>query len=122
MGGNIAMQIEFPNLYSLFKVRIMAGKERSLNAGMRISSVQSLSHVQLFAIPLTTACRTSLSITQLPKLAQTHAHQVGDAIHLISSSVIPFCPCLQSFPASGSFPVSSSSHQVAKVLELQFQH
>ena len=34
----------------------------------------------------------------------------------ISSSVIPFS-CLQSIPASGSFPWDSSSHQVAKVLE-----
>ena len=39
----------------------------------------------------------------------------------ISSSVIPFFSCLQSFPASGSFPISSS-HQVANVLELQVQH
>ena len=39
----------------------------------------------------------------------------------ISSSVILFSPCLQSFPASGSFQMSSSSHQVAKVLELQHQ-
>ena len=38
----------------------------------------------------------------------------------ISSSVIPFSPCLQSFPASGSFPVSYSSHQVAKVLSFSF--
>ena len=37
----------------------------------------------------------------------------------ISSSIVPFS-CLQSFPAAGSFPVSSS-HQVAKVLELQHQ-
>ena len=35
----------------------------------------------------------------------------------ISSSVIPFSSCLQSFPVSGSFPVSRSLHQVAKVLE-----
>ena len=34
----------------------------------------------------------------------------------ISSSVVPFSSCLQSFPASRSFPVSSSSHQLAKVL------
>ena len=40
----------------------------------------------------------------------------------ISSSVIPFSFCLQSFPASGSFPMSCSSHQVAKVLEFQLQH
>ena len=39
----------------------------------------------------------------------------------ISSSVVPFSSCSQSFPASGSFPVSSS-HEVAKVLEFQPQH
>ena len=39
----------------------------------------------------------------------------------ISSSVIPFSSCLQSCPASGSFPMSQFSHQVAKVLELQHQ-
>ena len=37
----------------------------------------------------------------------------------ISSSVVPFSSCLQSFPASGSFPVSSL---FAKGLELQLQH
>ena len=39
-----------------------------------------------------------------------------------SSSVVPFFSCLQSFPASGSFPWVSSLHQVAKVLEFQLQH
>ena len=38
-------------------------------------------------------------------LAQTHVHQVGDAIQP-SHPVIPFSSCLQSFPASGSFPES----------------
>ena len=40
----------------------------------------------------------------LPELAQTHVHEVGDAVqpsHPLSSSSGP-----QSFPASGSFPVS----------------
>ena len=40
----------------------------------------------------------------------------------ISSSVIPFSACPQSFPASGLFKWVSSSHQVAKVLEFQLQH
>ena len=40
----------------------------------------------------------------------------------ISSSVTLFSFCLQSFRASGSFPVSQLFHQVAKVLELQLQH
>ena len=39
----------------------------------------------------------------------------------ISSSVVPFSFCLQSFPVSGSF-LKSQSYQVAKVLELQLQH
>ena len=38
------------------------------------------------------------------------------------SSVIPFSSCLQSLPASGSFPLVSSSHQIAKVLEFQPQY
>ena len=42
---------------------------------------------------------------QLPELTQTHVHLVGNAIP-ISSSVIPFSSCLQSFPAPGSFPMS----------------
>ena len=41
---------------------------------------------------------------QLPELTQTHVHQVGDTD--ISSSVISFTSCLQSFPGSGSFPMS----------------
>ena len=41
----------------------------------------------------------------------------------ISSSVSPFSSCLQSFPASGGiFQWVSSSHQVAKILELQLQY
>ena len=40
----------------------------------------------------------------------------------ISSSVVPFSSCHQSFAASGSFKWVSSSHQVAKILEFQLQH
>ena len=40
----------------------------------------------------------------------------------ISSSVIPFSSCPQSFPASGLFKWVSSSLQVAKILEFQLQH
>ena len=42
---------------------------------------------------------------QLPELAQTHVHQVGDAIQP-PHPVIPFSSCLQAFPASASFPMS----------------
>ena len=46
---------------------------------------------------------------QLQKPAQTHVHWVGLSqwCHpTISSSAVPFSSCLQSFPASGSFPMS----------------
>ena len=39
----------------------------------------------------------------------------------ISSSVVPFS-CPQSLPASESFPMSHSLHEVAKVLEFQLYH
>ena len=42
---------------------------------------------------------------QLLELTQTHVHRVGVAIQP-SHPVIPFSSCLQSFPASGSFPMS----------------
>ena len=42
----------------------------------------------------------------LLEFAQSHAHWVGDAIQPISSSVTSFSFCPQSFPASGSFPMS----------------
>ena len=70
-----------------------------------VCSVQSLSCVQLFVTPRTAACQASLSITNswnLPKLMC-----MSRSCHpTISSSVVPFSSCLQSFPASGSFPMN----------------
>ena len=42
----------------------------------------------------------------LPEFAQTHVQWVDDAIQTILSSITPFSFCLQSLPASGSFPMS----------------
>ena len=42
---------------------------------------------------------------RLPELTQTHVHRVGDAIQPVSFSLVFFFR-LQSFPASGSFPMS----------------
>ena len=59
---------------------------------------------------------------QLPELAETHVHRVGDAIQ-------PSHPLLSSSPPApspsqhqGLFQGVSSSHQVAKVLEFQLEH
>ena len=59
---------------------------------------------------------------QLPKLTQTHAHWVGDAIqpsHPLSS---PSPPAFNLSQHQGLFRWVSPSHQVAKILEFQLQH
>ena len=58
----------------------------------------------------------------LLELAQTHVHWVSDAIqpsHPLSS---PSPPAFNLSQHQGLFKLVSSSHQVAKVLELQLQH
>ena len=58
----------------------------------------------------------------LPELAQTHVHGVGDAIqpsHPLSS---PSPPAPDLTQHQGLFQRVGSSHQVTKVLEIQFQH
>ena len=64
--------------------------------------VQSLSCLTL-CDPMDCSTPVFPVLHHLPELAQTHVHWVSDAI---SSSVVPFSSCLQSFPASGTFPMS----------------
>ena len=66
--------------------------------------VKSLSRVQLFAAPWTAACRASLSITISRSLLKFMP--VESVMSSISSPVVPFSSCPQSFPASRSFPMS----------------
>ena len=70
-----------------------------------LSSVQSLSHIQLLATPWIAAYQASLFITNSRSLLSSCP--LSQWYHpTILSSVIPFSSCLQSFPASGSFPMS----------------
>ena len=70
-----------------------------------LSSVQSLSRVQLFATH-------GLQDTKLPCPSPAPAACSNSCLSswrghpTLSSSVVPFSSCLQYFPASGSFPVS----------------
>ena len=59
---------------------------------------------------------------QLPELAQTHVPRVGDAIQSSHPLSSPSLPALNLSQHQGLFQWVSSSHQVAKVLELQLQH
>ena len=77
----------------------MSGREN------QCSPVQALSHVQPFVIPWTSACQASLSITK--SWSYSNSCPLSRWYHpTISSSVIPFSSCLQTFPASWSVQMS----------------
>ena len=67
--------------------------------------VQSLSRVQLFVTPWTAACQASLSFTISWSLLIFMSPE-SVRLSTISSSATLFSFCLQSFPASGFFPVN----------------
>ena len=120
-------------LKTLHRANLYIWKSKLLFQMSVSQSVQSFSHVQLFATPWIAACQASTTVRislqfssvtqlcltlynpknhstpglpvhhQLPELTQTHAHRVGDAHPAISSSVVPFSSCPQSLPASGFF-------------------
>ena len=79
-----------------------------------ISSVQSLSYVWLFVTPWIAAHQDSLSITNSWSLLKLMCiKKVMPSRHLILCCPLLLLP--QSLPASGAFPMSHSSHEVAKV-------
>ena len=80
-----------------------------LQESQQFSSVQSLSHVQLFASPWT------------HEFTQTHVHWVGDAIQPFHPLSSPSPPAFNLSQHQGLFQWVSSLHQVAKGLEFQLQ-
>ena len=85
--------VEFPVLYSRSMLVIYFKYQ--------FSSVQSLSHVWLFVTPWTAAHQASLSISNSWSFLKLMFIKL-----VMPSSVVPFSSCLQSFPASGPFPLS----------------
>ena len=83
--------------------------------------VQSPSHVQLFATPWAAAHQVSLSLTisqSLPKFMSTASVIPSNHLILCHPFLLPpIFPCIL-----GLFQWVGSSHQVAKILELQLQH
>ena len=59
---------------------------------------------------------------QLPDLAQTHVHQVGDAIQPSHPLLSPSPPTFNLSQHHGLFQWVSSSHQMARVFKFQLQH
>ena len=99
--NGISMAATAPDITSCTKCRKKGGREEA-------SSVQ-FSSVTQSCLTLCNALDCSppgLPVHhQLPELTQTHVHWVSDAIQP-SHPVVPFSSCLQSLPASKSFPMS----------------
>ena len=92
----------------------------SLFLSSNFSSVQSLSHVQLFATPWAAAHLASLSITNSWSLLKLMSFEsVIPSNHLILCRPL-LLPSV--FPSISLFQGVSSSNQVAKVLEFQLHH
>ena len=72
---------------------------------IRFSWIQLLSCIWVFVTTWTVACQASLSITR-PRSCSNSCPLSQWCHPTISSSVVPFSSCLQSFPASGSFQMS----------------
>ena len=87
----------FAHLFTKYLSTTSSGPRLSLQVVipcLQFSSVQSVSHVRLFANPSTAACQASLSITNSQNLSKLMSIE----------SVMPSNH--QSFPASGSFQTS----------------
>ena len=83
--------------------------------------VQSHIHVRLFETPWTHSTQGFPVLHNLPELAQTYVHRVGDAIQPSHPLSYP-SPSLNLSQHQDLFQWVSSLHQLAKVLELQLQY
>ena len=72
--------------------------------------------------PWTAPCQASLSFTISRSLLKTRVHRVSDAIQPSHPLLFLSPPALSLSQHQGLFQGLGSSHQVAKVLELQHQH
>ena len=95
-----------PRIPALILVFLFPGWLVALSLNLKLlHSVQfSLSRDQLFVTPWTAACQASLSITNSQSLLKLSIESVMPSNHLTLCH--PFSSCLQSFTASGSFPIS----------------
>ena len=86
-----------------------------------VSSVQSLSRIQLFVTPWIAARQASLSITNSQSLPKPMSiESVMPSSHLILCHPLLLLPSIP--PSISLFQWINSSHEVAKILEFQLQH
>ena len=106
-------------LCNLFNIMYILENNLSIYCYIQFSSVQSLTHVQLFATPWTAGCQASLHITNSWSLLKLMSiESVMPSSHPQSS---PALPPLNLSQHQGLFKWVSSLHQMARVLEFQLQ-
>ena len=92
--------------------------QQNTRCPVQFSSIQSLSHVQLFATPWIAARQASLSITNSrSSLRLMSIESVMPSSHLILSRPLLLLPPIP--PSIKVFSNESTLHEVAKVLEFQ---
>ena len=116
----VAPGLEKISFHSNPKKRQCQRMLKLLHNCIHLSSVQSFSHVQLFATPWTEAHQTSLSITNSQNLLKL----ISIESVMLSNYLILCCPLLLPPSIFPRFRVFSNEsvlclHQVAKVLEFQ---
>ena len=103
----------------LSKLREMVKDRGTWSAALQFSLVQFSPPVLSDSVTSWTAARqASLFITSSWSALRLMSMMSWWCHPTISSSIVLFSSLLQSFPASGSFPM----RQVAKILEFQLQH
>ena len=100
----------------------MRHKQDPMQPNRWIVIIQSLSSVQLFVTPWTAAHQASLSFTISWSLLKLMSIELVMSFNHIILCHPPSLPAFNLSQHQGLFQWVSSSHQVAKVLELQLQH
>ena len=100
--GKLCQRVVYPEAFLINPSWL---RDAHAHMGGIFVNLQSLSCVWLFATPWTAAHQASLSFTNSQSLLKFMSIESMMPLNL-SSSVIPFSSRLQSFPASGSFPMS----------------
>ena len=96
-------------------------RKRGLRPGYRSVQFSSVAHsCPTLCEPLDCSTPGLPVHRQFPGLTQTHVHWVGDAIHPCHPLSSPSPPAFNLSQHQGLFKWVSSSHQVAKILEFQF--
>ena len=114
-------QIHTDTIFSKCPNSIRKGKSFQLDKCLKKETsivVQSLSRIWLFATPWT-AVHQAPCPSSSPGACSTHVHWVGDAIKPSCPLSSPSPPALDLSHHQGLFQWVGSSHQVAKILELQ---